>query len=210
MGKHYPLLASLVVAVLAAGCSKGATENHGGTAAATAKPAAPRTPGELNADGISIDGATVARKPATTGTGEELEITGTLANKSAKPVDGVNLQVTFLDASGSVVGGHATQQFFQPAVAAGATQAIVLRAPALGGSVNSATAAKIVVLNRVKPGEPTDGWKPLDPKHPPAPRTVPGSTTRITADGRVIRESDATAAPAVAALAASPTTQASR
>lgn len=199
----YTIMGLTIGAALAAtaGCSKGAGTGAGGDGAsklsaegqATLKAGqqANLVPAELRADGVSVTGAAV--KP----NGANLEITGVIKNGSAAPVDGVNLSVAFKDAAGNVVGGHSTQQYFQPALALGKAQQLVLIAPALPGAQGKATAAEIKVVNLAKSGQSPDGWKPLDPKNLPPAKPVPGSTQQVTADGHVIEggKSTATAVP---------------
>lgn len=133
--------------------------------------AASTVPADLSAAGLTVTGGAVSK------VGNELEVTGTLANKSAKPVDGINLMITFQTDTGLTLGGHNTQQYFQPALAAGKSQPLVLRAPAIGGTVDQAKRVKIQVVNLVKSGQSPDGWKPLDPNNLPEPRVVGESKT---------------------------------
>ena len=184
-------VALCMVAVLAAGCSKndaatpattGNLSEQGQAALAAGRRAA-SVPATLRAEGVRVEAVALKR------VGNDFEISGTLRNGSSAPVDGVNLSVTFKDAGGNVVGGHSTQQFFQPAVAVGASQAIVLRAPVLAGGQSKAASADVKVLNLAKAGLSPDGWTPLDRKHMPKPRKVPGSEQQVLADGTVVGKS---------------------
>lgn len=185
-------IALAVAGVLAVGCSKqesdagdkGSKLSPAGKAALAKIEAKQKVPAELSADGITVGAATVTRKPALTGNGQELEIAAMLTNQSKGPVEGVNLSITFEDADGIVVGGHSTQQYFQPALAVGAKQGLVVRAPVIGGADNRAAKASVLVLNQIKGGGSPDGWKPLDPNHMPEPKVVPGSEVSLTQDGR--------------------------
>lgn len=171
-------MGALSACLMATACSKTDAENT--AAAPPPKPdakaeaarmqAAAKVPAELAATGVSVTNVVV--KKVSGDHGDELEVTGTLKNASAKAVDGVNLLVTFKTADGRTLGGHNTQQFFQPALAAGGSQALVLRAPAIGGTIDAANAAGIDVVNLVRAGQSPDGWKPLDPNNLPEPRVV--------------------------------------
>lgn len=180
-----------LVVALAAGCSKHDTAapvadgklSEQGQAALDAGRRAASVPEALRAEGLRVEAVTLNR------VGNDFEVSGTLKNGSSAPVDGVNLSITFKDAGGNVVGGHSTQQFFQPAVAVGASQPIVLRAPVLPGGQAKAASADIKVLNLAKAGLSPDGWTPLDPKHMPKPRKVPGSDQQVLADGTVVGKS---------------------
>jgi len=203
-------MAVAVAAALVAGCSQSGASSanqqsklsDAGKAAVAQIEAKAKIPAALSADGVSVGPATVAKKAALSGQGEEIEVSATMKNGAAAPLQGVNLMITFMDASGTVVGGHSTQQYFQPALKAGGEQPIVIRAPALGGSVNGATQAQIKIVSLAKDGGSPDGWKPLDPNNMPPPKEVPGAATEVAADGTVIKES----APAPTGAGAAPKT----
>lgn len=205
-------LVALALSALIAGCTQSGAQSAQaaggpGTKLSPAGKAAlaklenkDKVPADLVAEGLSVGPATVAKKPALTGQGQELEITGTFKNGSDRPVEGINLMVTFMGADGTVVGGHSTQQYFQPALAAGAEQPLVLRAPTLGGRADDAVKAEVKVISRVKQGESPDGWKPLDPKALPEPKVVEGSTKTVASNGQAVPSaSNAPASPTPAA-----------
>lgn len=194
-------IALAVACAVVAGCGKdgdggkdGSKLSPEGKAAVAKIEAKARLPADLVADGITVGPATLARKPALSGNGEELEIEATVTNGSKAPVEGLNLSITFEDADGIVVGGHSTQQYFQPALAVGGKQAIVVRAPVIGGADNRAAKASVMVLNKVKGGGAPDGWRPLDPNNMPAPKEVPGSAVSLGQDGKPV--APAAASPA--------------
>lgn len=184
MYRNLSLLGAAGLCLLAVACSKTSAPTNQSQvsqlkqevkAELDRRAAAAVIPSELDAAGVAVENSAIALKPAASGGGNELEITGTLTNHSNKSVDGVNLVITFQNEQGQTLGGHTTQQYFEPAIGAGKSQALVIRAPALGGTADSATRARIAVANLVKAGQGApDGWKPLDPDHMPAGKVVRG------------------------------------
>jgi len=183
------ILALTLCSAILSGCSKQEADAKKADPAVLAALAAKAAlPPEKNPDGISVDGIEVSKSESANG-GSDLDVTATLKNASTKAVEGVNLVVTFLDASGIEVGGHNTQQYFDPPLAAGKSQVIVLRAVGLFGLAQDAKSARVEVLNLARAGQTPDGWKPLDPKNMPAPKIVEGSSKALTADGRLLESS---------------------
>jgi len=185
MFRNWMVVIVATACVVLSACGKTAADDAGAQAAA--KPerrpevqaaidqqaAAAVVPADLSAAGVTVSEGAVRK------VGDELEVTGTLANTSGKAVDGVNLMITFQTETGLTLGGHNTQQYFQPALASGKNQPLVLRAPAIGGTVDTAKKVKIQVVNLVKSGQSPDGWKPLDPNNLPEPKVV-GESKSVT------------------------------
>ena len=136
------------------------------------KPAIPDRPkGEVFVDGVRFQ---LVDTPA----GKEARYEGTLHNTSSEPVHGVDLSITLATPDGAGIGGQATQSYFQPPLAAGATQPLLIQLPALKTKDGFTELVAAIGVNKVLPpqeavqeaaGVPQDDpIKEVDPVSPGA------------------------------------------
>ena len=118
----------LVCTILVVGCSKLDSPKAPTAAAAKAAVTPDSAPGKK--DSIFVDGVSFTVVDGPSG-GKELRYEGTLHNNSGKPVDGVELSISLVNASKASIGGQVTQYFFQPSVQPQGSQAMLVQVPAL-------------------------------------------------------------------------------
>lgn len=147
-------MAWLLACMVAVGaCSKQDSAKTPGTTATKAPVPAAATAAEREAEPVFVDGVTFSVVDGPAG-GKELRYEGMLHNNSAKPVDGVELSISLVNAGGASVGGQVSQNFFQPPVQPKGTQTLLVQLPALKVKDDFSTLSAKIVISKVLKAQP--------------------------------------------------------